>query len=77
MRTSLDLPSELHEELSRLASATGKTLSRMVADLLRRALGAADVSEAPTFTIDEQTGLPVFPSTGRTISNEDVWSMVP
>lgn len=72
MRTTIDLPADLHQETVYLARATGKTLSQTVADLLRRALGAGEGSAGPAFTIDERTGLPVFPSTGRTITNEDV-----
>lgn len=72
MRTTIDLPTDLHREASYLAKATGKTLSQTVADLLRRALGSKEGSAGPAFAIDERTGLPVFPSTGRRITNDDV-----
>lgn len=68
MRTTIDLPDDLHQRAVSIARDTSRTLSETVADLLRRALGegtAAETSASP------RTGLPVV-HLGRVITSEDV-----
>jgi len=68
MRTTIDLPEDLHRTATAIARDTGRTLSETVAELLRRALHRDD---ATAVTISPVTGLPVI-HVGRTITTEDV-----
>ena len=70
MRTTIDLPEDLHAIASSLAHDRGCTLSTAVVDLLRRALGPNTKVE----TIDRLTGFPLLPS-GRPITTDDVRSL--
>ncbi|HEU0191567.1 MAG TPA: antitoxin [Mycobacterium sp.] len=68
MRTTVDLPDELHRQAQAIARDTHRTLSETVADLMRRGLGQgkpAEVFRSPT------TGLPVI-SLGTVVTSEDV-----
>lgn len=68
MRTTVDLPGDLHAQVTAIARDTHRTLSETIAFLMRRGLnagGTADVAHSPT------TGLPVV-RLGRVISTEDV-----
>ena len=68
MRTTVDLPDDLHRQLTAIARDTHRTLSQTITDLMRRAMGhdsAAAVSPSP------RTGLPVL-SVGTVITTEDV-----
>jgi hypothetical protein len=68
MRTTIDLPEDLHEQAKRIARDTSRTLSETVADLVRRGLeGPGAVATVRS----DRTGLPVV-SLGRTITSEDV-----
>lgn len=69
MRTTIDLPEDLHRLASSLARDTSRTLSETVVDLMRRGLGqgAGDA----TVTSDPATGLPVV-RLGTVITTEDV-----
>lgn len=73
MRTTVDLPEDLHRIVSSIALHTQRSLSQTAADLMRRGLSAqasgADLSGR--LTIHPRTGLPVVRST-RTITPEDV-----
>jgi Arc/MetJ family transcription regulator len=71
MRTTVDLPAELHAQVLAIARDTHRTLSETVAYLMRRGLGeghTASVGHSPA------TGLPVV-HLGRVISTEDVRSL--
>lgn len=71
MRTTVDLPDELHKQALAIARDTHRTLSETIADLMRRGLdyGAPiGASQSP------RTGLPVV-SLGRVITTEDVRSL--
>jgi hypothetical protein len=71
MRTTVDLPPELHAVARRVARDRGVTLSEAVADLMRRGIGqvgAVDVGRSAT------TGLPVV-RVGRRVTEEDVRSL--
>lgn len=68
MRTTVDLPDDLHKQALSLARDTSRTLSETIAELMRRGLGqgtSTTVSRSP------RTGLPVV-SLGRVITTEDV-----
>lgn len=71
MRTTIDLPDDLHRAALLLARDRRQTLSRTVSELLRTALvaGQKDV----VVRTDDLTGLPLVPL-GRRITAEDVAS---
>lgn len=68
MRTTVDLPADLHAQAVAIARDTHRTLSETVAFLMRRGLGE---SRAAGLTHSAATGLPVV-RLGRMISTEDV-----
>jgi hypothetical protein len=68
MRTTVDLPADLHAQAVSIARDTHRTLSETVAFLMRRGLGE---SRAPELTHSASTGLPVV-RLGRMITTEDV-----
>jgi hypothetical protein len=68
MRTTVDLPTDLHAQVMAIARDTHRTLSETVAYLMRRGLSEgrpAGVAHSPV------TGLPVV-HLGRIISTDDV-----
>lgn len=68
MRTTIDLPEDLHKRAVAIARDTSQTLSETVAELVRRGLehgGSAEVSRSP------RTGLPVL-RLGTVITSDDV-----
>lgn len=73
MRTTVDLPEDLHRIVSSIALHTQRSLSQTAADLMRRGLSAqVSVAEASDrVTIHPRTGLAVVRAT-RTITPEDV-----
>jgi len=68
MRTTLDLPDDLHALATAIARDTHQTLSQTIATLIRRGLSSADQGD---ITTSSRTGLPVA-HLGRTITSEDV-----
>lgn len=68
MRTTIDLPDDLHRQALSIARDTSRTLSETVADLMRRALGQGHSAEV---TRSDRTGLPVV-RLGTVITTEDV-----
>lgn len=68
MRTTIDLPPDLHQLTTALARNRKQTLSQTVAEILRRALLSDD---GPEVTQDAATGLPVV-RLGRPITSDDV-----
>jgi hypothetical protein len=68
MRTTVDLPTDLHAQVAAIARDTHRTLSETVAFLMRRGLGAGGASEVANSPV---TGLPVV-RLGRVITSEDV-----
>jgi Arc/MetJ family transcription regulator len=68
MRTTIDLPDDLHSQAVAIARDTHQSLSQAVALLMRRGLGSGQPSEV---TASDRTGLPVV-HLGRTITTEDV-----
>ncbi len=68
MRTTIDLPDDLHAQAVAIARDTHQSLSQTVSGLIRRGLGSGEQSE---ITTSVRTGLPVA-HLGRTITSEDV-----
>ncbi|MCV7444921.1 antitoxin [Mycobacterium paraense] len=71
MRTTIDLPDDLHKQASAIARDTHRTLSETVADLMRRGLGAGS---AAAVSKDRRTGLPLV-RVGTVVTSEDVRSL--
>jgi hypothetical protein len=71
MRTTIDLPDDLHKQALAIARDTHQTLSQTVAELLRRALTTASAIATST---DPRTGLPLV-TVGRVVTSEDVRSL--
>jgi hypothetical protein len=71
MRTTLDLPDDLHKQALAIARDTRRTLSETVADLIRRGLRADSTTGVST---DPRTGLPLV-SVGTVVTSEDVRSL--
>lgn len=72
MRTTIDLPDDLHQAALQIARDRHQTLSRTVASLLRSALAGASQS---TIEVDEESGLPTV-HVGKRITAEDVAAAV-
>ena len=72
MRTTIDLPGDLHRIATGLARHTGRSLSQVVAELMQRGLvDSAAESEPTPYSIHPQTGLPVVRSP-RPVTDDDV-----
>jgi predicted transcriptional regulator len=69
MRTTVDLPDDLHARAKAIARDTGRTLSQTIADLVLRAL--EERSTSVVVARSPNTGLPVV-SLGTVITSEDV-----
>jgi hypothetical protein len=68
VRTTIDLPDDLHALATAIARDTHQTLSQTVAGLVRRGLSSGHPGE---ITTSARTGLPVA-HLGKTITTEDV-----
>jgi hypothetical protein len=71
MRTTIDLPDDLHRLALSIARDTSRSLSETVADLMRRGLhhgGSSDMARSA------RTGLPVV-RLGRVITTDDARSL--
>ena len=75
MRTSIDLPDDLHRILTSLARHTGRSLGQTVAELVRRGLEAPDATgvrhAAAVYRVHPATGLPVVASR-QPLTEDDV-----
>jgi hypothetical protein len=71
VRTTIDLPDDLHQMVTAIARDEGKSMSRAITDLLRRQLTPP---AGPPVGTDERTGLRVI-RLGRPITSEDVRSL--
>jgi predicted transcriptional regulator len=71
VRTTIDLPDDLHKQAQAIARDTHRTLSETVADLMRRGLAAGSTT---AISIDRRTGLPLV-SVGTVVTSEDVRSL--
>ncbi len=68
MRTTVDIPEDLHRQASSIARDTSRSLSDTVAYLIRRGLGQGSAGEVSRSAM---TGLPVV-KLGTIITTEDV-----
>ncbi len=68
MRTTIDLPDDVHRILTAVARDRGQTLSQTVSDMLRKTLTP---SESPRVYVDPRIGLPVV-HFGHVVTSEDV-----
>lgn len=73
MRTTIDLPQDLHDAAKSIAHDRGQTLSQAVADIMRLGLGQRRTTMEVGYS--EVTGLPVVSFGGRTFTHEDVRSL--
>ncbi len=75
MRTTIDLPDDLHHAVISIAAHSRRSMNQTVAELIRRGLalpaGATDTPTGPVLRLDERTGLPLIRS-ARPVSAEDV-----
>lgn len=68
MRTTVDLPDDLHQFVRDVANDTRMSLSEVIAQLIRQALGRSGTA---TLDTSELTGITTL-SLGRTITSKDV-----
>jgi hypothetical protein len=68
MRTTVDLPEDLHAQAVAISRDTHRTLSQTVTDLMRRGLGQGQHANVTT---SARTGLPVV-HLDRMVTTEDV-----
>ncbi len=68
MRTTIDLPDDLHRRAMSIARDTSRSLSETVADLMRRGLGHG---QPTAVSRSSKTGLPVV-RLGTVITTDDV-----
>ena len=71
MRTTIDLPDDIHRIVVLIARDRGTTLSEAVSYLLRRAI---EPPRSPTVSTSPRTGLPVI-SFGYPMTSEDLWAL--
>jgi hypothetical protein len=71
MRTTIDLPADLHARALSIARDTARTLSDIVAELMRRGLNQ---NQAKPLSRSARTGLPVV-TLGTIITTENVRSL--
>jgi Arc/MetJ family transcription regulator len=71
VRTTIDLPDDLHKQALAIARDTHRTLRETVANLMRRGLGAGGTA---VISIDRRTGLPLV-SVGTLVTSQDVRSL--
>jgi hypothetical protein len=75
MRTTIDLPADLHNAVTSIATQSRRSMNQTVADLIRRGLAqaplTADSAAKGGLRIDKHTGLPVIRSP-RPVTPEDV-----
>ena len=69
MRTTVDLPADVHRRAQRLASERHQSLSATVAELTIR--GLASLGESAEISIDPVSGFPVL-ALGRRVTSEEV-----
>jgi hypothetical protein len=78
MRTTIDLPDDLHRIIISLSTHTRRSLSATAAELLRRGLEQGGVSSHDAagrrLRLNSVTGLPLV-ALGRPVTTEDVKSL--
>jgi len=68
MRTTIDLPEDLHRVALAIARDQGTSLSQTVVQIMQRGLGTSGMARVST---SERTGLDVV-RLGRVVTSEDV-----
>jgi hypothetical protein len=71
VRTTVDLPDDLHRRAVSVARDRNQSLSRTLAELIRIALSS---EPSPHVAIDERTGFPIV-RVGHPITSDDVRSV--
>lgn len=75
MRTTIDLPADLHHAVTSIAAHGRKSMNQTVAELIRRGLAhpplAASAAANPGVRVDPRTGLPAIRSP-RPVTAEDI-----
>lgn len=71
VRTTINLPDDLHRQAVAIARDTHRTLSETVVDLIRRAL---EPGSTTALSKDARTGLPLV-SVGKVVTSDDVRSL--
>ena len=74
MRTTIDLPADLHHAVTSIAAHGRKSTNQTVAELLRRGLAHPPVADAdanPAMRIDKSTNMPAIRSP-RPVTVEDI-----
>jgi hypothetical protein len=75
MRTTIDLPADLHRVVTSIAAHTKRSMNQTVADLIRRGLEPSGGDSGPAarnaMKLDPLTGLPVIRSS-RPVTADDV-----
>ncbi|HUH71732.1 MAG TPA: antitoxin [Mycobacterium sp.] len=71
MRTTVDLPDDLHKQVQAIARDTHRTVSETIADLMRRGLG---YGQPTAVSRSARTGLPVV-SLGTVVTSEAIRSL--
>lgn len=74
MRTTIDLPMDLHDAITSIASHSRQSMNKTVADLLRRALAYQEAPYQVNASIDTETGFPLIRSP-RPVTVEDVYAL--
>lgn len=72
MRTTIDLPDDLHQLARQLAHESGRSISDVVAELIR--LGLQPNAGRPEAPVTGPRGLPTV-QLGRPVTSEDVRSL--
>jgi hypothetical protein len=77
MRTTIDLPDDLHRIVSSLALHSRRSMSITAAELIRRGLAAPEAGRKrppARQSLDPKTGLPIV-RLPRTVTSEDVQAL--
>ncbi len=69
MRTTVDLPAAILEQVRAIAAARGVSISATIANLTQR--GLREVQGPMKIRIDERSGFPVL-DFGRRVTSEDI-----
>jgi plasmid stability protein len=74
MRTTIDLPDDLHHAVTSIAAHNGRSMNQTVAELIRRGLapsGRQDPAGGSAFRLDKRSGMPLIRSPNP-VTAEDV-----
>ncbi len=71
MRTTIDIPDHLNPILRSVARDRGTSLSQVVGDILKQALGEKTIADEPVFGFSS-SGFPTIKRGSATFTSEDV-----